>query len=198
MGAGIGNAVGMVKANPDYENKVIAVIGDSTFMHSGVTGIVDALYNKANITVMILDNRITAMTGHQDHPGTGYTLSKEPTVAVDYKNLALGVGYPESSIDTINPLNLSQTKEIIEKHLNMGKPSIIISKSPCALLNKKGKPVYFRIKDEYKKDCEEVLEIGCPAIEKQNGEVTINKNMCRACSMCVQIAGKEKIVSEKK
>ncbi|MBP7653650.1 indolepyruvate ferredoxin oxidoreductase subunit alpha [Candidatus Dependentiae bacterium] len=186
MGAGIGTAIGMVKTNPDYFNKIVAVIGDSTFIHSGITGIIDALYNKAPITTIILDNRITAMTGHQEHPGTGKTLSGEDTIAIEYKKLVIGIGYQEECVDVVNPLNIKLFSELVDKHLNLNKPSVLIAQSPCALLNKKGKPVYFSIDPVKCSKCGKCISTGCPAIMKKNGIISILKESCRACGLCVQ------------
>ena len=196
MGAGIGTAIGMVKAIPDYSDKLVAVIGDSTFVHSGITGIIDALYNKAAITVLILDNSITAMTGHQNHPGTGLTLSGEETIALDYYNLARGIGYPEDSLDTVNPLNISKFTEILEKHLKLEKPSVIIAKSPCALLLKKAKPVYFKINEDKCVNCRKCLNTGCPAIQLKNDKPDIIANLCMACSVCKQYCEFDAIIPE--
>jgi len=198
MGAAVGVSIGMIKAIPEYEKKVVAVIGDSTFVHSGITGIIDALYNKANITLIILDNRITAMTGHQHHPGTGYTLSGKETVAVDYAKLVLGLGFDKDAVDTVNPLNMKKFTEILDKHLALGKPSIIIAQAPCALLDKKKKTIYFAIDNDKCKKCMNCVNTGCPAIQIIKDEIVINKELCFACAVCKQVCDCDAIAVRKK
>jgi indolepyruvate ferredoxin oxidoreductase alpha subunit len=199
MGASIGHALGLDKAlGEEAQGKVVAVIGDSTFLHSGITPLLDVVYNKGKVTLIILDNGTTAMTGRQDHPGTGYTLKGEETFRVDLAKLAkaLGVKY----VRTVNPYQLKATERIIKKELQRPAPSVIISRAPCVLSRRErmvsGRP--FLVDPDLCRGCRACLQLGCPAIaweegnhdqegRKKKGRAVIDKFLCNGCTLCVQI-----------
>jgi len=163
MGASIGNAIGLSKVIPEEDNKkVVAVIGDSTFIHSGITGLIDAVYNNSNITVIILDNETTAMTGGQDHPGTGITLKGNKTKALDFKKLCKAIGV--SSVETVDPYNLDEVKAAILRAKEVNGVSVVISKRKCILIDKESIKRPLKIDEEKCKICGMCIKLGCPAI----------------------------------
>lgn len=191
MGASISAGIGLQKAilMQNKDQKVFAFIGDSTFFHSGITGLMDAVYNKIPITVVILDNRITAMTGHQENPGTGKTLMGESTLSIDLFELVKALGVKQENIKVVHSYILSEIKNAIDFTLITNDVSVIISKQPCALLKeeaKKRKPVYYSIDNEICKLCKACLKIGCPSISFSDNTVKIDPNTCFGCSICYQ------------
>ncbi len=185
MGAGVGMALGFEKATSANLGKAVAVIGDSTFVHSGITPLIDIVYNKGASTVIILDNRITAMTGRQDHPGTGRTLMGEETRALDFMKLAEAIGV--GSIRTIDPYDLKQTLTTIKEETEKDEPSVIITTRPCALiLSEKETP--FSIDKKSCTRCLSCLKVGCPAIsfDKAKG-LSIDANVCIGCGVCAKV-----------
>lgn len=186
MGASISSAVGMVRANPDLKDKVVAVIGDSTFFHSGLTGIVDSVYNKAPITVLILDNRITAMTGHQHHPGTGQTLQGEETTALEISEVVKGLGVKRVSL--VDPFDTKTLEKVLKEELAADEPSVVVLQRPCALLKKPDPP--YGCDEELCIDCGICLRLGCPAISQGDGHVQVDSALCTGCSLCGQICPK--------
>jgi indolepyruvate ferredoxin oxidoreductase alpha subunit len=212
MGASIGTAHGMQKALGEKAlGKVLAVIGDSTFIHSGITGLIDIVYNKGFSTVVILDNRTTGMTGHQNNPATGFTLKGEPTLAIDLEALCRAIGIKH--VHTVNPHDLKETTTVLKEELNRAEPSVIITKAPCVLLpemkKRKGKPLY-QVIIENCTGCRACLKIGCPAIEwtpvtekealelgykaRQKGHSRINPVLCDGCAQCVPLCKFKAIV----
>ncbi len=185
MGASIGMAHGISKVNPEMAQRTVAVIGDSTFMHSGITGLLDVVYNNGNATVLILDNRITAMTGHQENPGTGKTLMRQEAPAVNLEALARALGV--KMVTTVDPLNLNELTQAIETGLAADEPSVIITRRPCALLKtvQRQKPV--TVDAEACKGCGLCLKIGCPAISMQNKISSIDPVACTGCGLCLQV-----------
>lgn len=184
MGASLGAALGMVKADPERAGQVVAVIGDSTFLHSGMTGLLDIVYNRAPIPVLILDNHTTAMTGHQDHPGTGRTLQGEETSAVDYEAVVRALGVKRVSV--VDPLNLDALKETLRADLASGEPSVIIARRPCALLSRRpGVPL--AVVPSRCADCRACLRLGCPALSALGGKVAIDPALCTGCGLCVRV-----------
>ncbi|MBF0484172.1 MAG: indolepyruvate ferredoxin oxidoreductase subunit alpha [Candidatus Omnitrophica bacterium] len=182
MGGGISMAHGMQKAN--NSKKVVGVIGDSTFFHSGITGLIDIVYNKGTSTIIVLDNRITAMTGHQENPGSGSTLMGEPTVALSIAEIGRACGVKR--IFEINPYDQKNTKNIIAQEIEINEPSLIISKAPCVLYSKKPINKQRSINQEKCKNCRQCLRLGCPAIEADEGKPHINPHICMGCSLCQQ------------
>ena len=211
MGAGIGGAYGAGKViGKDGLGKICAVLGDSTFFHSGVTPLMDAVYNKGYSTTIILDNGITAMTGQQEHPGTGYTIHSEPATMIDYEQLAKAVGVKH--VRKVDPYKVNETMEVIREEVNRDDASVIITEnSPCILLQRakpleKFKSPWCAIDAEKCRGCKVCLEINCPAMSwlegadltkdghKRKGIVLINKDQCVGCEVCVQICNFEAIV----
>ncbi len=186
MGASVSSLHGFNKANNDETaSKAVAVIGDSTFIHSGITGLINIAYNKGISTVIILDNSITGMTGHQQNPTTGLTLKGDPTVAVDLEALAKAVGI--KNVRVVDPNNLSECQRVIDEELEKPEPSLIISRRPCALLKyvKHEKPLI--INKEKCKSCKACMQIGCPAISMKNGKAEIDSTLCVGCNVCKQL-----------
>lgn len=161
--------------------KSVAVIGDSTFIHSGITGLVNIAYNKGISTVIILDNSITGMTGHQNNPANGLTIKGDPTVAVDLEALAKAVGIP--SVRVVDPYDVGETKKVIAEELEKEEPSLVIARRPCALLKqvKHNKPL--TVGDECI-GCKACLQVGCPAISVENKRSSIDADMCVGCGIC--------------
>ncbi len=189
MGASIGNAFGIEISQPKSDaRKIVAVIGDSTFYHSGITGLIDVIYNKGKITLIILDNSITAMTGHQDNPGTGKTLMGEDTVKMDLKKLVEGLGIKH--VYEINSYELEGVEELIKRETNRDEPSVIIARNPCVLLpeiRKKPKDKY-RVDPDKCTGCQLCVKLGCPAIsfDKSTKKASISEQYCVGCTLCVQ------------
>ncbi len=181
MGAGITVAQGIKRAQP--EAKHIAFIGDSTFFHTGIPGIVNAVYNNTDITVVILDNSTTAMTGHQPHPGTGKTMMNNISEKIDIYGMvkACGVGH----IVKGNPLDFSNAVEIIKKATEYKGPSVVIFEAPCIALFKP--PVKYSIKENCKNCKKCITDIGCPAISFIDGKVSIEPSLCYGCGLCTNV-----------
>ncbi len=189
MGASMGLAHGLKKVT---NQKVIAFIGDSTFFHAGIPGLINIVFNKSNPLVIVLDNRITAMTGHQPHPGTGKTALGEETKALDIEEIAKACGF--ENVKTIDPYNLEEMEETIKKFLNSGKPSLIVARRACRLMflreaRKKGiKLPKFEIDEEKCNKCGIcVKEFGCPAIKFENGRYFIDETLCNGCGVCTKV-----------
>ncbi|MBU0995603.1 MAG: indolepyruvate ferredoxin oxidoreductase subunit alpha [Proteobacteria bacterium] len=193
MGASIGNAHGIDKALGDkIQGKVVAVIGDSTFMHSGITGLLDIVYNNGNSTVIILDNRTTAMTGRQENPGTGYTLMGKPAKRLDLEALTRALGVEH--VRKVDPYDLKTLKAILKDELERKAPSVIITEAPCVLhkrsYQKGAKPL--TVNSDVCIGCKTCTHIGCPAIsfvktDDKKGKSVINEALCTGCDVCAQI-----------
>lgn len=184
MGASIGAALGMEKGSPELAGKVVAVIGDSTFFHSGITGLVDMVYNKSKGTVMVLDNSTTAMTGHQEHPATGKTLMNEPAAIVDIGNLARALGIKR--VIEMDPFELAKLEAVVKEEVAAPELSVIIAKRPCALLEK-STGLSAKIDENKCTNCKQCMAIGCPAIAIRNNKVTLNQSICNGCNLCTQV-----------
>lgn len=201
MGASISAGIGFEKANEKAgrKQKIFAVIGDSTFFHSGITGLIDAVVNKSSIVINILDNRITAMTGHQDNPGTGYTLMGDPTHQVDFQALCVACGIKPENIRIIDPYKLDETKAAIKAGYNATEPFVIITTTPCALIKEvvKARSKMKCVVDQSKcVKCKMCLTVGCPAISYRDDIVSINRSMCNGCEICAQVCPKQAISRE--
>lgn len=183
MGASISSLHGMEKAKgKDYIKNWVAVIGDSTFLHTGVNSLMNMVYNKATGTVMILDNSTTGMTGHQDHAATGKTLLGEPTNAIDIPMLCKAIGVEH--VRTVNAFDIAELEKVIKEETARDAVSVIITKSPCVLLDKSKKPVYIAHSDKCKK-CGMCMKPGCPAMTKNaDGTIYIDDTMCTGCGLC--------------
>ena len=183
MGASISALHGFNKARgEEYANKAVAVIGDSTFMHSGMTGLVNIAYNNSNSTVIILDNSITGMTGHQQNPTTGKILKGDPAYAVDLEALCRSLGIKR--VRVVDPYNLAQTEAAIKEELAADEASVIISRRPCALLKyvKHNPPLH--VDAEKCVGCKMCMKLGCPAISMKDGKAVIDHTQCVGCGIC--------------
>ena len=194
MGASIGNATGVNKVVPEEEKrKVVAVIGDSTFLHTGINGLLDMVYNNVPGTVVILDNRITAMTGRQDNPASGFTLMNNPAHQVDLVQLcqALGVRH----VRRINPYDLEETRAALAEEMARPETSVLITEKPCVLVKREGvfaRGPLLEIAADNCTGCRACLNIGCPAISWQDGEgksgvARIDPLLCTGCDLCRQL-----------
>ncbi len=193
MGAGIGQALGMEKASED--KRIIAVIGDSTFLHSGITGIVNAVYNMAKTTIIILDNRTTAMTGHQEHPGTGITAQGDATKAIELELLVRGTGVED--VKTIDAWDVRALRAGVKDAIYNDRLLVIIVRGSCAI-KKQATGVMF-VDDRLCNRCLSCLQLGCPAISKREDTIVIDASLCagRSCSLCQQICPKKAIITDK-
>jgi indolepyruvate ferredoxin oxidoreductase, alpha subunit len=190
MGAGIGQAIGMEKAG--IKSKIIAVIGDSTFMHSGITGLVDAVYNDSHITILILDNHTTAMTGHQEHPGTGISAQGVQTTAVDIESLCKGIGVKD--VKVINAFDVKALRDGMKEAINSSALSVVIVRGACAMqVKKKANPR--KVDAEKCVNCGYCFRIGCSAIQSKDGKAFIDLTLCvgDACGICEQLCPQKAI-----
>lgn len=194
MGASVSAAHGMAKARgKDFNKKLVSVIGDSTFIHSGITGLIDIVYNKGANTVIILDNSITGMTGHQDNPTTGLTIRKEPTKQVDLEALVKAVGVERVVI--ADPFDVKNFERIVKEETEADEPSVIIAQRPCALLKTVKYSGHCKITDKCKK-CKMCMKLGCPAISVKDGNIVIDKTQCNGCGLCVNVCPFDAIEKE--
>ena len=185
MGASVSALHGRNKADASNAKKSVAVIGDSTFMHSGVTGLIDIAYNQSNSTVIILDNSITGMTGHQDNPTTGKTIKGDPTTAVSLEMLAKAVGIDR--VRVVDPYNLKECEDVIREELEADEPSVVISRRPCALLKYVKHSAPLKIDEDKCVGCKMCMKIGCPAISFKDGKSKIDFTQCVGCKVCSQL-----------
>ena len=186
MGASVSGLHGMNKARgAEFEKKAVAVIGDSTFMHSGITGLVNIAYNATNSTVIILDNSITGMTGHQQNPTTGYNIKGDPAAKINLEALCKACGI--NRVRVVDPYKMSEVEAAVKEELAAEEPSVIISRRPCALLK------YVKHNPPLKVDpakcvgCKMCLKIGCPAISIHNGKCVIDHTQCVGCGICKEM-----------
>ena len=183
MGAGIGMAHGMEKA-AGRDPKTVAIIGDSTFMHSGITGLINTVYNKGTSTTIILDNSITGMTGHQDNPTTGKTLKGEATRQVDLEALCHAVGIDRVTI--ADPFDVDTFEKVVREEVAAEEPSVIIAQRPCALLKSVKYEGKMHVDTDACKKCKACMKIGCPAISFKDG-VVIDETLCNGCGLCAAV-----------
>ena len=186
MGSSISTLHGMEKAKgKEYIKNWVAVIGDSTFLHTGVNSLMNMVYNQATGTVMILDNSTTGMTGHQDHAATGKTLMGDPTYAIDIPRLCRAMGI--KNVVEVNAFDIETLEKTIREEVAKDEVSVIITKSPCVLLSKEKKPLYTAHSDKCKK-CGMCMKPGCPAMTKNaDGTVYIDDTMCTGCGLCEKL-----------
>ena len=195
MGASVSGIHGFNRADPENAKHTVAVIGDSTFMHSGMTGLCNIVYNASASTVIILDNSITGMTGHQQNPTTGYTIRMEETPAVDLVKLGEAIGIKRIRIE--DPFDLKGMRKAIEEEIAAEEPSLIIAQRPCALLKNVNYGAPVKIDTEKCRKCGSCMKLGCPAIFKDGGAYKIDSSICAGCELCVSLCafgaiGKEK------
>ena len=189
MGASVSALHGYNKARgPEGEKKAVAVIGDSTFIHSGITSLIDIAYNATNSVVIVLDNSITGMTGHQQNPTTGYNIKGEPAAAVDLEALCRAIGIQRVAV--VDPYDLKEVTRVLKEELAAEEPSVIISRRPCALLKYvKHKPA-LHVEPEKCIGCKSCLGIGCPAISLREGKAVIDGTQCVGCGVCTSLCPK--------
>ena len=210
MGGAFGVAHGCQKAlnmKPDNKKRVVGVIGDSTFFHTGINGLLDVIYNRGNSISVILDNRITGMTGHQENPGSGFTLQGDATEIVDIEALVRACGV--KNVKVVNPNNLKEMSNALDWALGIDEASVIITRWPCVLkkfsqadLEEFNNPFREKCAVDQEKcvGCKKCLKTGCPALsyDKENKKVTIDRNQCVGCTVCAQVCPKEAISKEEK
>ena len=186
MGASVSGLHGFSKSqNGAMDNKTVAVIGDSTFMHSGITGLVNMAYNESNATVIIVDNSITGMTGHQQNPTTGFNLKGDPCAKIDLETLCKAVGIKR--VRVIDPYNLAECDAVIKEELAANEPSVIISRRPCALLKYVKHKAPLSVDPEKCVGCKSCMKIGCPAISIVDGKAKVDNTLCVGCGVCAQL-----------
>jgi indolepyruvate ferredoxin oxidoreductase, alpha subunit len=188
MGASIGQAIGLKKAK--VPNKIVAVLGDSTFLHGGMTGLVDAVYNRANITVIILDNVTTAMTGHQGHPGTGISARGEKATTVKLEEVVKGLGVKD--VHVVSAFDLKAIESALKHCLDAKEPSVIISRAPCPL-SVRATAIPYKVSADECSSCNTCLDLGCPAISLSDDKAVIDASTCQGCSVCAQVCPQEAI-----
>ena len=195
MGASIGAALGMAKARgPEFAKKLVSVIGDSTFIHSGITGLIDVVYNKGINTVIILDNSITGMTGHQDNPTTGKTIRGEATKQVDLELLVKAVGI--SRVRVVDPFDVKAMEAAVKEEVAADEPSVIIAQRPCALLKYVKYSGHCRVDADACRNCRVCMKLGCPALTVREGRVVVDPTQCNGCGLCVNVCPFHAITKE--
>ena len=186
MGASISGIHGFNKAlGAESEGRTVAVIGDSTFMHSGMTGLANVAYNGSNSTIIILDNSITGMTGHQQNPTTGYNIKGDPAGKIDLETLCRAMGIRR--VRVVDPYDLKRVDQAVKEELAAEEPSVIISRRPCALLKYVKHNPPFKVDADKCKGCKACMKIGCPAISIRNGKACVDNTLCVGCGVCEQL-----------
>ena len=186
MGGSLSAIHGFNKAlGGESEGKTVAVIGDSTFMHSGMTGLANIAYNQSNSTVVILDNSITGMTGHQQNPTTGYNIKGDPAGKIDLEALCRAMGFQR--VRVVDPYDLAACDQAVKEELAAAEPSVIISRRPCALLKYVKHQPPLAVDPEKCKSCKACMKIGCPAISMKGGKAKVDNTLCVGCGVCEQL-----------
>ncbi|MBQ7613847.1 MAG: indolepyruvate ferredoxin oxidoreductase subunit alpha [Butyrivibrio sp.] len=186
MGASIGATHGFNKVRgKESEKKTVAVIGDSTFMHSGMTGLANVAYNQSNSTIIIVDNSITGMTGHQQNPTTGYNIKGDPAGKIDLEALCRAMGFDR--VKVVDPYNLEECDRVLKEELAVKAPSVIISRRPCALLKYVKHNPPLNVNRDKCVGCKSCMKIGCPAISMKDGKAAIDNTLCVGCNVCSQL-----------
>lgn len=195
MGASVSAAHGMSKVRgKEFNKKLVSVIGDSTFIHSGITGLIDIVYNNGSNTVIILDNSITGMTGHQDNPTTGKTIRGEAAPQVDLEALCKAVGVKRVRI--ADPFDLKGFEAVVKEETEADEPSVIIAQRPCALLKSVKYSGRCVVDSEKCRGCKACMKLGCPAIRFENGKAVIDASQCNGCGLCTGVCAFGAIVKE--
>ena len=186
MGASISSTHGFNKAlGKESESKTVAVIGDSTFMHSGMTGLANVAYNQSNSTIIILDNSITGMTGHQQNPTTGYNIKGDPAGKINLEALCKAMGFERVTV--VDPYDLAACDKVLKEELAADAPSVIISRRPCALLKYVKHNPPLKVVSDNCKGCKACMKLGCPAISMKNGKACVDVTLCVGCGVCQQL-----------
>ena len=193
MGASVSGLHGfnLARGN-EAERKSVAVIGDSTFMHSGMTGLVNVAYNATNSTVIILDNSITGMTGHQQNPTTGYNIKGDPAAKVDLEALCRALGI--NRVTVVDPYDLAACEKALKEELAAEEPSVIISRRPCVLLKSVKLEAPLKVVSDKCRSCKKCMTLGCPAISMKDGKAHIDNTLCVGCGVCKQLCHFDAIV----
>ncbi len=193
MGASVSGLHGfnLARGN-EAERKSVAVIGDSTFMHSGMTGLVNVAYNATNSTVIILDNSITGMTGHQQNPTTGYNIKGDPAAKVDLEALCRALGI--NRVTVVDPYDLAACEKVLKEELAAEEPSVIISRRPCVLLKSVKLEAPLKVVSDKCRSCKKCMTLGCPAISMKDGKAHIDNTLCVGCGVCKQLCHFDAIV----
>ncbi|MBA7615987.1 hypothetical protein ES703_23277 [subsurface metagenome] len=187
---GIRKALDQIEDEKQKQKKIVAVIGDSTFYHSGLTGLANAVYNSSPITVVIMDNRITAMTGHQQHPGTGKTLMGEETTEIDAAEVARALGVKH--VWVVDPNNYKETKEVLKEAISLDEPSVVVAKRACPLYDRSEWQKPYWINTDECNGCKICVGLGCPAIsfDAETEKAKVTEVLCTGCSICAQVCPK--------
>ena len=186
MGASVSAIHGFNKAGgSETEGKTVAVIGDSTFMHSGMTGLANIAYNQSNSTVIILDNSITGMTGHQQNPTTGYNIKGDPAGKIDLEALCRAMGFDR--VRVVDPYDLDACDRAIKEELAVAEPSVIISRRPCALLKYVKHKAPLSVDADKCIGCKSCMRVACPAVSLRSGKAFIDATQCVGCGVCEQL-----------
>ena len=186
MGASIGALHGFNKVRgAESEGRTVAVIGDSTFMHSGMTGLANVAYNQSNSTIIIVDNSITGMTGHQQNPTTGYNIKGDPAGKIDLEALCRAMGFER--VRVVDPYNLEECDRVLKEELAAAAPSVIISRRPCALLKYVKHNPPLKVNTDACVGCKSCMRVGCPAISIKEGKAHIDNTLCVGCNVCSQM-----------
>ncbi|MDR3077120.1 MAG: indolepyruvate ferredoxin oxidoreductase subunit alpha [Synergistaceae bacterium] len=200
VSAGSGYSKAFARAGEATEgrkiNKVFGMIGDSTFFHSGITGLIDAVVNNSNLALCIVDNDITAMTGHQENPGTGKTIKGEPTQRVDIAAICVACGVKPENVRKIDPYNLKETEQAVKDAYNSAEIFVLITGQPCALIKdvqRRRANVCCAVDQELCIKCKSCMRVGCPAISFRDGRIEIERSMCNGCTICAQVCPKHAI-----
>ena len=210
MGASLSSAHGCQKVLnmvEDNKKRVVGVLGDSTFFHTGINSLIDVIYNKGNSISIILDNRITGMSGHQQNPGSGFTLQGEDTTSIDIETVVRALG--AKNVRVINPNKLDEVKDALDWAIGLDEASVIITRWPCALkrfskadIDEFGQVFSDKCKVDEEKciGCKKCTKTGCPAIsvDKETKKASIDRNQCLGCEICLQVCPKDAIVKEEK
>ena len=196
MGASIGAVHGFNKVlGEKSEGHTVAVLGDSTFMHSGMTGLANVAYNQSNSTVIILDNSITGMTGHQQNPTTGYNIKGDPAGKIDLEALCRAMGFER--VRVVDPYNLAQCDEVLKEELAVKAPSVIISRRPCALLKYVKHNAPLKVNPDKCIGCKACMRIGCPSISMRDKKAVVDATQCVGCNVCSQLCKQDAFESTK-
>ena len=195
MGASVSGIHGFITASEQAASgKTVAIIGDSTFIHSGVTGLINIAYNGSNSTVIILDNSITGMTGHQQNPTTGYNIKGDPAGKVDLEALCRSIGIRR--VRVVDPYDLKACEDAVKEELAADEPSVIISRRPCVLLKYVKTKAPLIVDTEKCRACKKCMKLGCPSISMKDGKAHIDKTLCVGCEVCSQLCPFEAIGKE--
>ena len=196
MGASIGVGQGLKRSLSGRQaERTVAVIGDSTFIHSGIPSLVNAVYNRSDLTVLILDNRTTAMTGHQDHPGTGQTLQGKDAPVLDLEALARAVGVPY--VQCIDPNDLEETERVLREAMAVQGPSVVVARRACVLIDRDQQMGALEVDEEACTVCKLCIHLGCPAISLEDDTAVIDTAFCTGCELCAQVCPVDAISSGK-